>query len=69
MTGFWRNSFHVGSGSERAAEASVFSGISLLPQASTPPSTESHTETELVRPRQGRENSTGSELEASLDPA
>lgn len=33
------------------------------------PSSESHLVTELVRHRQGRENSKGSELEASPDPA
>lgn len=52
----------MGSGSERTAEASVFSGISFPPEASTHFSTDSHTVTELVRPRQRRENSKGSEL-------
>jgi len=63
----------VGSGSERAAEAITLSSARSPPLAtgfnSSHPSSESHVVTELVRPRQGRENSKGSELEASPDPA
>lgn len=71
--GFGESGFHVGSGSERTAEAITLSSVGSPPLAtgfnSSYPSSESHVVTELVRPRQGRENSKGSELEASPDPA
>lgn len=63
----------MGSGSVRTAEAIILSSVGLPPLAtgfnSSHPSSESHVVIELVRPRQGRENSEESELEASPDPA
>lgn len=73
VRGFWESSFHVGSGSERTAEAITLSSVGSAPFATgfnlSHPSSESHLVTELVRHGQGRENSKGSELEASPDPA
>ena len=66
---FGESGFHVGSGSERTAEAITLSSVGSPPLATgfnlSHPSSESHVVTELVRPRQGGENSNGSELEAS----
>ena len=68
---FGESCFHVRSGSERIAEASTLSSVGspLLATGfqSSHPSTESH-ETELVRPRQGRENQTRRHVQTLADP-